>query len=181
MTELGKTTDIQNLTKKIIIDHLCFECSINAFKLINSNYTENEVEEMNFRSDVIKFIQEKDTLLAYIKIHEKYKIDERLMVKLGKLSFVDLINKDKTLEAISFAKKYLNSENLDIKKIYTLIGFDLKGMDEFINWCDDVDRNKFCREINNELFYLTKKRRNSLLDLTLEYYQTLVTIKNKIK
>ena len=136
---------------------------------------------MTFRKNISEQIKKKDTYLAFTEIIKKFKIDEKLMMKLGKLSFIDLVSNKKTSDAINFANKHLKNENIDFQKIFTLIGYDSKGIEEYLNLFDDLDRIKICKEINNDFFYMIKKRKCSLLELTLEYYQTLVNIQNKIK
>ncbi|EOB13461.1 hypothetical protein NBO_73g0027 [Nosema bombycis CQ1] len=183
MHKIEDNKDLQDIIYKIIEDHILYSCSIKTLNLWRRKFftglvTEEEEKQMTLRKNVIYFIRNKQTDLAFDLLYKEnifelsQEEDKVLYNLLSKLSFIDLIWNNQVEEAIEFAKKYLEKKNLE--KLYSLIGYE-ELTDEIVEkTSSEMKRKEIMNNINSFLFYKMTGRKCSLLHSAVDYYDTLI-------
>ncbi|AFN82929.1 hypothetical protein EROM_041650 [Encephalitozoon romaleae SJ-2008] len=185
--------DIESLARRIIADHMRFVCADKALILWNRRYRkdnddpENDKElysSISTRKRILSLIEKKCTNDAF-KICEDLKlfdlgIENEASVKetLSKLVFVDFLRARKHIEAIEFARTFINDEN-ENDKLFTLIGYEDINDARFLEIADSIKREKVVEILNKHLFGKEVGRQLSLLSLALNHYNSILKYQRK--
>ncbi|AFM98207.1 hypothetical protein EHEL_041590 [Encephalitozoon hellem ATCC 50504] len=185
--------DIESLAKRVIADHMRFVCADNALMLWNGRYQNDQnvpgnnaelYSSISTRKRILSLIKEKNTSDAF-KICEDLKlfdlgVENEASVKetLSKLVFVDLLRTRKHMEAIRFARTFMNDDN-ESDKLFTLIGY--KDIDDtrFLEISDTIKRENVVEILNKHLFRKEVGRELSLLSLALNHYNSILKYQKK--
>ncbi|KAG5859981.1 hypothetical protein KMI_04g07920 [Encephalitozoon hellem] len=185
--------DIESLAKRVIADHMRFVCADNALMLWNGRYQNdrnvpgNNAElysSISTRKRILSLIKEKNTSDAF-KICEDLKlfdlgVENEASVKetLSKLVFVDLLRTRKHMEAIRFARTFMNDDN-ESDKLFTLIGYKDIDNARFLEIADTIKRENVVEILNKHLFRKEVGRELSLLSLALNHYNSILKYQKK--
>lgn len=185
--------DTESLARRIIADHMRFVCADKALMLWNRRYRkdydepENDTElysSISTRKRILSLIEKESTNDAF-KICEDLKlfdlgIENEASVKetLSKLVFVDLLRAKKHMEAIGFARTFMNDEN-ENDKLFTLIGYEDINDPRFLEIADSIKREKVMETLNKHLFEKEVGRELSLLSLALNHYNSILKYQRK--
>ncbi|EEQ81462.1 hypothetical protein NCER_102092 [Vairimorpha ceranae BRL01] len=168
---IKKHKEIKCLINKIIKDHLQYSCAVNTLVKYTSKLDKNIIKEMSLRITLINNIKDNRSYDTFVYLKENEQVDDELLVKIAKLSFIDLILNNKSNEAITFAEKYF--DNLSDKSLISLIGYTPEDNKHLNILSLGIDRVEIMSLINSLLFKKSTGKSESLLHSTLSYYETL--------
>lgn len=189
-----KRNESESLAKKVISDHMRFVCANRALELWNKRYLihNNPHEDRNIkihpsvdtRKRVLLLIEEGYTFEAFSMCEDlrlfNMEIDHEEKTKeiLSKLVFVDLLRTGKHMNAVGFAKSFMNNEN-ERDKLFTLIGYKDVNDPRFIEISRSIQRDEVIEVLNRHLFKKEVGRESSLLSLALNHYNSIMKCQKK--
>ncbi|KAF5139798.1 hypothetical protein G9O61_00g020490, partial [Vairimorpha ceranae] len=88
---IKKHKEIKCLINKIIKDHLQYSCAVNTLVKYTSKLDKNIIKEMSLRITLINNIKDNRSYDTFVYLKENEQVDDELLVKIAKLSFIDLI------------------------------------------------------------------------------------------
>ncbi|CAD25351.1 hypothetical protein [Encephalitozoon cuniculi GB-M1] len=185
--------DLESLAKRIIADHMRFVCADKALMLWNKrcqghcNESADDTElysSITTRKRIMSLIEKENTDEAF-RICEDLKlfdlgIENETLVKeaLSKLVFVDLLRAGRHVEAIRFARTFMNDEN-ENDRLFTLIGYKDVDDPRFHEIADSIRRENVMEVLNKHLFRKEVGRELSLLSLALSHYNSILKYQRK--
>lgn len=185
--------DLESLARGIISDHMRFVCADKALAMWNNRYQERRngspgtaelYSSIGTRKKIISLIEKENTNEAFaicedLKLFDLDVEGEALAREaLSKLVFVDLLRAGRHIEAIRFARTFMNDEN-ENDRLFTLIGYKDVNDPRFHEIASAVKREKIVETLNKHLFRREVGRELSLLSLALSHYNSILKYQKK--
>lgn len=188
-----KNNESESLAEKIISDHMKFVCADGALEMWNERCrVSNEPFQKTpkgplstcTRKEIMSLVENGSTFEAFKMCSDldlfDMEVEEEMKTKetLSKLVFVDLLRRGKHMEAVDFARDFINEEN-EGDKLFTLIGYEDASDPKFSEIIRFIKRDKIIDALNRHLFKKEVGRELSLLSLALNHYASILKYQKK--
>lgn len=192
-----RRSESESLAEQIISDHMRFVCADGALRMWSERYQvsagqddsvqkkgEGVLSILGIRKRIMSLIEGGDALDAFKMCDESRlfdtEVEEEARTKeiLSKLVFVDLLKLGRHMEAIRFARTFINEEN-ERDKLFTLIGYRDVSDPRFLETTQFIRRDQIVEILNRHLFKKEVGRELSLLSLALNHYVSILKYQRK--